>query len=58
MAIKISNNTVIDDSQKGTFLKLNPGSYATASLPTAVAGDFVYDSDDQTIKVYTGSEWK
>ena len=58
MAIKVSNNTVIDDNRRGIFLKVNPGSYATASLPTAVGGDFVYDSDAQTIKVYTGSEWK
>jgi len=58
MAIKISNNTVIDDNRRGIFLKVNPGTYATGSLPTALEGDFVYDNDEQTIKVYTGSEWK
>jgi len=56
MAIKISGTTVIDDSRRGIFQKLNPGSYST--LPSASAGDFVYDSNDKTIKVYTGSEWK
>lgn len=58
MAIKISNNTVIDDNRRGIFLKVNPGSYATASLPSAAQGDIVYDNEEQTIKVYTGSEWK
>lgn len=58
MAIKISNNTVIDDSRNASFLKVNPGTYATASLPTAVEGDFVWDTTDQTVKVYTGSAWK
>ena len=58
MAIKISSNTVIDNSRRGIFLKLNPGSYATGSLPSASTGDFVYDSTEQTIKVWTGSVWK
>ena len=58
MAIKIGGNTVIDDSRRGYFLKLNAGSYATSSLPAASQGDFIYDSTEQTIKVYTGSAWK
>ena len=58
MAIQISGNTVIDDSRRGIFLKINAGSYATSSLPTASQGDFVYDSTEQAIKVYTGSAWK
>lgn len=56
MAIKVGNNTVIDDSRKGIFQKMHPGSYS--SLPSASAGDMVYDSVEKTIKVYTGSEWK
>ena len=55
MAIKISGTTVIDDSRRGIFQKLNPGLYST--LPSASEGDFVYDSTENTIKVYNGSEW-
>ena len=56
MAIQISGTTVIDDSRRGIFLKLNPGTYS--SFPSASTGDFVYDNNEKTIKVYTGSEWK
>ncbi len=56
MAIKISDTTVIDNSRRGIFQKVNPGSYS--SLPSASAGDMVYDSVEKILKVYTGSEWK
>ena len=56
MAIQVNGNTVINDSRRGMFLKLNPGAYET--LPSASVGDFVYSINDQTIKVWTGSEWK
>ena len=32
------------------------GSYATENLPSAVEGDVVYDSTEQKLKVYDGSE--
>jgi len=56
MAIKINNTTVIDDSRRGIFQKVNPGLYSTP--PSASAGDIIYDSTENAIKVYTGSEWK
>ena len=58
MAIQIGGTDVIDDNRRGIFLKANPGSYTTAGLPSAAQGDIVYDNEEQTLKVYTGSEWK
>jgi len=61
MAIKISNNTVIDDNRRGIFLKLNPGVYTNQDIDlslTASEGDIIYNDDDQELLVYTGSEWK
>ena len=56
MAIQISGTTVIDDNRRGIFQKVQPGSYSTP--PSASAGDMIYDTTENTIKVYTGSEWK
>lgn len=56
MAIYVGTNEVIDSNRKGKFQKLNPGLYSTK--PSASTGDFIYDSTENTIKVYTGSEWK
>ena len=58
MAIKIGGNTVIDNSRRGTFLKANPGSYSNSNRPSASTGDIIYNSDEQALQVWTGSEWK
>ena len=60
MSIKISGTDVIDNDQRGIFLKVNPGVYTTAARNalSASAGDVIYNSDDQELQVYTGTEWK
>jgi len=59
MAIKISGTTVIDDSRKGIFQSINPGAFASGSRPgSPSAGDVIYNSTDQKVQVWNGSEWK
>ena len=59
MAIKISGETVINDDKSAAFKSLNPGVLATGNYPTEkTVGDFFYDSDEKTLKVWTGTEWK
>ena len=56
MAIKISGNTVINNSRKATFTSLNPGVYS--SPPSgASTGDIIYNSTTQQIQVYNGTSW-
>ncbi len=57
MAIKISSNTVIDDSRKATFTSLNPGVYSTPPSG-ASTGDIIYNSTAQQIQVYNGTTWE
>lgn len=60
MSIKISGTDVIDNNQRGIFLKVNPGVYTTSARNalSASAGDVIYNSDDQELQVYTGTEWR
>lgn len=57
MALKVGGTVVIDDNRNSNFQRVEPGSYATASLPSAVEGDMVYDSTTKKLKVYDGSVW-
>ena len=58
MAIKISSNTVIDNNRRGIFLKANPGTYSNSNRPSASTGDIIYNTDEQSLQVWNGSEWK
>ena len=60
MSIKISGTDVIDNNQRGIFLKVNPGVYTTSARNalSASAGDVIYNSDDQELQVYNGTEWR
>jgi len=60
MAIKIDGTDVIDNNQRGIFLKVNPGVYTTSARNalSASAGDVIYNSDDEELQVWTGTEWK
>ena len=58
MAIQISGVTAIDDNQKGTFNRLNIGSYTTANRPSSPSeGDMIFDSDTKEFLFWNGSEW-
>ena len=57
MAIKVNGNTVIDNNKRGAFQVLNPG--ASAANPSAPSvGDFYYDTAEEKILTWTGTEWK
>jgi len=55
MAIQISGTTVINNSRKGLFATVNPGTYSTR--PSAVAGDIIYNTSTGKLEYYTGSAW-
>ena len=59
MSIKISGNDAIDNNQRGIFLKVNPGVYTTSARDSlsASAGDVIYNSTDEQLQVWTGTEW-
>lgn len=58
MALKISGDTVVDDTRRGTFQSVFPGQYATGAEPaTAVAGDILWDSTEKKLVVYNGTSW-
>lgn len=57
MALKVGGTVVIDDNRNCNLQRVEPGAFATASLPSAVAGDMVYDSTKKKLKVYDGSVW-
>lgn len=58
---QVGGTTVIDENRRGIFAKVNPGVYTTSqreALTGLSEGELVYDSTEQTLYVYTGSEWK
>lgn len=58
MAIKVNSHTVIHDSRKGNFQTLNVGVNTTESLPsTPEVGDIAYDSTEEKLVAWTGTEW-
>ena len=58
MAIKISGETAINDTRKGTFRVLNVGTYTEATRPVnPLVGDTIYDSDSQQLLSWNGTEW-
>lgn len=57
MAIKISGNNVVDNNRRGIFQKVNPGSYNNSNRPSASTGDIIYNTDEQSLQVWNGSEW-
>ena len=58
MAIKVNGATVITDSRRGVFRTVNPGTYTTADRPAGASeGDIIYDTDEKTILVWSGTEW-
>ena len=56
MAIKINNDTVINDSFKGQFKRVNPGQYTTAERDNynASVGDIIYNTTELKLQVYGG----
>lgn len=58
MAIKVSGETAIDDTRKGSFNILNIGAYTTANRPTSPQeGDMIFDSELKEFLVWNGTEW-
>lgn len=59
MAIKVQGEVVINDDKKGLFKQINPGSYTTAERDalSPATGDLVYNSDDQELQLWDGSQW-
>jgi len=72
MALKVSGTTVIDNSKnivsttphvQGTILTatnvFKVPSYTTAGRPALPStGEIIFDTDEGTLKVYDGAEWK
>lgn len=57
MAIKVNGQVTIGDNRRGRFKSLNPGTFANAPA-SAEVGDFYYNTTDQKIYAWTGTEWK
>lgn len=58
MALKISGQTVVDDSRKGTFKLLQPGQFTVGNEPTnAVPGDIIWETTNKELRVYNGVTW-
>ena len=58
MSIKVGGTVVINDARKGTFETVNPGTYATADRPSSPeVGDVIYDTDEDALLVWDGTEW-
>ena len=58
MAIKISGETVVNNDKSAAFQSLNAGVKTSANYPTNNSvGDFFYDSEEETLKVWNGAEW-
>jgi len=58
MAIKVSGVTAIDDNRKGSFNRLNVGTYTTANRPASPnEGDMIYDSTTKEFMFWNGTEW-
>jgi len=72
MALKVSGTTVIDDSKNiisttphvtGTIVSASNvfkvPSYTTAGRPASPStGEIIFDTDEGTILVYDGTDWK
>jgi len=60
MAIQINGSTAIDNNRRGVFAKLNPGVYTTsqANSLSKLEGDVIYNSDEQVLQVWNGSQWR
>ena len=58
MAIKINGDTVIGNDKKASLSSMNPGVYTTATLPSnPVVGDIVFNSEEEALQVFNGTEW-
>lgn len=58
MAIQVNGVDAIDDNRKGTFNRLNVGTYTTANRPSSPEeGDMIFDSDTKEFTFWNGSEW-
>ena len=59
MSIKVQGQVVITDDKKGLFDKVNPGAYTTAERDalTPAIGDIVFNSQDEELQVWNGTEW-
>ena len=57
MAIKINGATAIRNNGRATLKCLNPGAFASAP-DSAEVGDFYYDTTEEQLFVWTGTEWK
>ena len=59
MSIKINGTSVITNERKGKFVKANPGVFTEVerNALTPDEGDIIYNSDNQTLEVWEGTEW-
>jgi hypothetical protein len=60
MTIQIQGNDVIENSRRGLFQKVNPGVYTTTqrdALSSKSIGDTIYNSTEEELQVWTGTEW-
>jgi len=60
MAIQISGTDAVDNNRRGIFQKVNPGVYTTTqrdALASKAIGDVIYNSTDEELQVWDGSEW-
>ena len=59
MSIKVQGQVVISDDKKGSFDQVNPGAYTTLERDalTPTVGDIVYNSQDEELQVWNGTEW-
>lgn len=59
MSIKINGTDVITNNRKGKFVKVNPGVFTEVerNALTPDEGDIIYNSDNQTLEVWEGTEW-
>ena len=59
MAIKVNGTEVVSDAKKGSFNTVNPGAFSTANRPSSpVEGDVIYDTDEDSLMFWDGTEWK
>ena len=59
MAIKVNGTTVVHNSLKGNYQSMNVGSYTTTNRPVSPeVGDLIYNSSEQKLQAWNGTEWK